>query len=37
MVCEECKRRRFKKVLADADKAAERFYNKLRKKNAKFK
>ena len=32
IVCEECERKRFKKVLADADKAMERFYNKLRRK-----
>ena len=33
IVCEECKRKRFKKVLEDADKAMNRYYNKLRKKN----
>ena len=32
IVCEECKRKRFKKVLAEADKALDRYYNKLRKK-----
>ena len=33
IVCEECKRKRFKKVLEDADRAAERFYKKIRGKN----
>ena len=32
IVCEECKRKRFKKVLEDADKSMERFYKKMRKK-----
>ena len=36
MICEECKRRRFKKVLEEADEALDRYYNKLRRKNGKF-
>lgn len=31
MICEECKRRNFKKILAEADKAMKRYTAKLRK------
>ena len=33
IICEECKRKRFKKVLKAADEALDRYYNKMRKKN----
>ena len=32
IACEECRRKRFKKVLEEADKALDRYYNRLRKK-----
>ena len=34
MICEECQRRRIERVIKEADKALNRYYNKLRKKNA---
>ena len=33
MVCEECQKRKIKRIIKEADKALERYYNKLRRKN----
>ena len=36
MICEECKRRNFKKILAESEKAMRRYTAKLKQENKKY-